>query len=137
MTKQEKIQECWGVHYAGDINENGYRTYDYLFGDHLLHQWDDRYFDKGITNQITTKYWVRPKSLKGIENNNGWVKIYCENDMPQFDCECYVISKVSIGIIFSRWNQVFDEYQNEKARKFWLDNFSHYKIIETQKQPLY
>jgi hypothetical protein len=32
----------------------------------------------------------RPKSLKGIENNNGWIKIESESDLPSEDCDCYI-----------------------------------------------
>lgn len=28
-------------------------------------------------------YYVRPIELKGIENNNGWIKIESENDLPK------------------------------------------------------
>lgn len=33
----------------------------------------------------------RPKSLKGIENNNGWIKIESCNDLPEDNTDCWFI----------------------------------------------
>lgn len=78
----------------------------------------------------------RPKSLKGIENNNRWVKIYCENDMPQFDCDCFIIDKIK-GMLTGQWKQATNKVQDKEAREFWLKKATHYQIIDKPKLPLY
>ncbi len=81
MTKEEVIKEAWGVHYSIDIDENGYRTYTEFQVIHL-NQWVGDSWEKGF-NEILKIHWVRPKSLQGIENNNGWIKIESEDDLPK------------------------------------------------------
>lgn len=130
MTKQEKIQEQWGVHYASDINENGYRIYKEVETIHLS-QWGDEYFEKGF-NEVTKKYWVRPKSLQAIENNNGWIKIESVADLPKEDIECYVTNQ--IGRI------QFGEFEKETER-FFVNNDrihpTHYQKVIKPNYPIY
>ncbi|WP_233860880.1 hypothetical protein [Tenacibaculum piscium] len=72
---------------------------------------------------------VRPKSLKGIENNNGWVKIYRENDLPQFDCNCWWLDKKD-GLVLGK-------FILEGSKSFVMKNATHYKIIKDTELPLY
>ena len=77
--KQKAIQEVYG--FLNDmIDENGWATYaiDEVgesgiepFGDYEVQSEKD-----GVT------VW-RPLSLQGIENNNGWIKIENEADLPK------------------------------------------------------
>lgn len=78
MTKQEKIKEAYGIHFEEvkySVDENGWVS----FGNSNAFRLD------GKMEQEVDSYngKFRPKSLQGIENNNGWVKIESENDLPQ------------------------------------------------------
>jgi hypothetical protein len=78
----------------------------------------------------------RPEELFKIENNNGWVKIYCENDMPQFDCDCFGLENDG-KILLTSWVQKENINEDRLQREFWKLNLGYYKIIETIKLPLY
>lgn len=74
----------------------------------------------------------RPKSLRGIEDNNGWIKIEKVEDLPDYDTYLVVmrkngsIVKQNIG----RWlGETHDILEVEKC--------SHYKPIEEEEKPLY
>ncbi|MES2796682.1 MAG: hypothetical protein V4683_11990 [Bacteroidota bacterium] len=83
MTKQEIIQEAYGEHWDEVkelIDENGwdtvvkysinYKTQDYKIRGHGM-------------------YITRPISLFGIENNNGWINIENQSDLPSTYTECH------------------------------------------------
>ena len=73
MTKEEKIQEAYGEYWdevKEFVCEYGWTQKKSLIGNFSNETFDSR---KVIGFNDTYKY--RPKSLKGIENNNGWIKI--------------------------------------------------------------
>lgn len=133
MTKEEKIQEAYGKYWEGlsipakncALKHNGYIG-PIISGLGEIPRDFVTFNDLGF----------RPISVIGIENNNGWVKIYCENDMPQFDCDCFIIDKIK-GIVTGQWKQAPNELEDKKARAFWLDNATHYKIIDKPVLPFY
>ena len=94
----------------------------------------DLYFLDLQTNQL------RPSALKNLENNNGWTYIEGEESLPNQEsfCFCEVISHqtnyfrdsknktTNIGVV-DWWSG------DETKKKDFLQNFSHYKIIEQSK----
>lgn len=132
MTKEDIIKKAWGKNFENFkdyIDENGFVDCVKNRKLSLI-----PYFEVSEIEFLGNK--SRPKSLKGIENNNGWVKIYCENDMPQFDCNCFIIDKQK-GLVSGLWKQSPNEEEDKKARSFWLDKATHYMIISEPKLPLY
>jgi len=64
-------------------------------------------------------------------NNNGWIKIESENDLPKKDCNCWIVvnNEIKNG-----------NYSLRKGRFFiimYIDNVTHYQPIITPKPPLY
>jgi hypothetical protein len=127
MTKEEKIQEAWGIHYASDIDNNGYRTYK-EFEKSRLGQWEDNLVDKGF-NEISKNYWVRPFSLQGIENNNGWIKIESEDDLPKENGIYWVMKK---GYTYPTIDS-----KHPDDNSFWIAQFTHYQQIIKPNLPIY
>ena len=85
MTKEEKIKEAWGVYFE-HLSEHATK--------HALENEGFCYVPACTLGLILRKYgeeWLetnkdlknRPKSLKGIETNNGWIKIESEDDLPK------------------------------------------------------
>lgn len=75
---------------------------------------------------------IRPKSLNGIENNNGWVKIETEKDLPKNECYCSVVltdedgnMSINHGFFYSNLDNSFDKDYNS----FKWNEISHYHII--------
>lgn len=67
--------------------------------------------------------YYRPKSLKGIENNNGWIKIESEADLPKD----YNVSEFHLWL----WtNNGIYKMQDYKIWKLYYDvlKVSHYRL---------
>lgn len=130
MTKQETIQKAFGKHWEfvkTYVDENGWC--DDVWRGQLKTVYDDldvKWFG-------STRF--RPKSLTGIEHNNGWIKIESENDLPKSDFEMFhVIFTPSGGIGKHLWND--GKWCGCDGRKS-KGNVSHYKTIDEPQPPIY
>ena len=124
MTKQEKIEEVYEG-FKGRVDENGWANFmavEFFGHDNL---------NSKIKGE---KLIYRPKSLSGIESNNGWVKIECEDDLPKEVGHYWTIDK------FMKTNPTQDFYDPKLIcfkNSRWYDRISHYQIIEKPKLPIY
>ena len=125
--KQKAIREAYGE-YWGEIkdviNENGwFDTTKYSNGNILAKI--EIYLD--LDYKSYHRAICRPKSLKGIEDNNGWIRINDDSDLPSvFYDDYWVINKA--GKIFQ---VIYNNPQN------WLDNITHYQLIIKPNPPIY
>ncbi len=133
MTKEEKIKEVYGC--LGYVDENGWATYVI-----------DEAFEYGIEpfgnyetrNHIDGAYEWRPIELQGIENNNGWIKIESEADLPEEDYGNYhVYSNKEIFGSEPKNQGTDDFYKDNNKIKDWLDNHTHYQPIIKPEPPIY
>lgn len=71
-------------------------------------------------------YFFRPKSLQGIEDNNGWIKIESEEDYNKLENGEYEWYNINTG-------------KYEKGDLYSYGMFTHYKIIPKTipKPPIY
>lgn len=123
MTKEEKIKECWGANYEAfkeHIDENGIAIYPYFQKHEMIE--DVRPLDLIGSN-------FRPKSLRGIENNNGWIKIESEADLPEYGY--YEVIKRNTG------EHIRASLNNEFRTTSLAHYYSHYKPIVKIDLPLY
>lgn len=87
MTKEDKIKEAYGEIYDDfkmSIDENGWSNYRI------------KRFFKGSEIQSMIKgdkLIYRPKSLKGIENNNGWTALKGVKNEIQHDGDIWIFNK--------------------------------------------
>ncbi|WP_430611514.1 hypothetical protein [Flavobacterium sp. JP2137] len=129
-TKQEVIREAWGLlfdelpisakHIA--IRNDGF----------ISQYFKSRFDNSGIEFENTYSYGneFRPKSLQGIENNEGWISIKSEEDLPK-ETGCYhVINKK--GRYF-RKNYLLHMKNNKEN---WR-NITHYQPITKPNLPLH
>jgi len=77
---------------------------------------------------------LEPKSLQGIENNNGWIKIESEADLPKQDCNCYFILKSNNAILTGKFNQGCFDYA---LRYYDHNDITHYQPIKKPNPPIY
>lgn len=102
-SKQEVIQEAWGKYWdelKEFICENGWLSWGYrgLYGDKNPASLGDMYRYCGGEENHQSKYVTipgsttlfRPKSLAGIEKNNGWTRIESEDDLPTSGMKNYM-----------------------------------------------
>lgn len=81
MTKEEKIKEAWGklklipIYKNDYCRENGWSSFSPDFK-------KQKHYNEKLLDFIGIKC-CRPKTLQGIEDNNGWIKIQSEEDLPK------------------------------------------------------
>jgi len=118
MTKEEKIKEAYGKYWneikSATCNKTGWVMSDYF---------DCRDYNIDCDLDDDNFLW-RNKSLQGIENNNGWIKIESEDDLPKEPEFYWVIDKNGI------MHQV--HYKDITVRYC-----SHYQLIQKPKPPIY
>jgi hypothetical protein len=135
MTKQEIIKQAYGKYYPQlerCLDENGWSNN----WNHFISV-ESRIFQPEEIEK-NGKCW-RPKSLEGLEDNNGWIKIESVEDLPNGEYALYhVISKNDIYCDKPK-NQGIEEFWGNDIQKkeYWLKEFSHYKPIEKPKPPIY
>lgn len=150
MERQEEvIKEAWRECYdevKPYIDKNGWLKItdkkDNNISDNLL---------KLLLDVTESPRRIRPKSLQGIENNNGWTKILSEADLPIEDIDCFYIieipshysnagRKINIGCFKFNKNIV-----SGQEKYFTVDNFffhrypfvTHYAPIEKKQPPIF
>lgn len=129
MDKQEKIKEAYlglGLPFSENILfDNGW-----LKIKPTQYQSKYQYVDLlKLTNHVHS---IRPKSLQGIENNNGWIKIESEDDLPK-KSGLYFITRRKTNSI----ELVEIKLYVKSNIKFSVRNYSHYQPIEKPKLPIY
>lgn len=136
MTKQEAIRQAWGNHWqhvkdytnkSGWCIDRGHR----LFSTHGIYD-NDPDFDFDVEGDwddaIVLEY--RPKSLRGIEDNNGWIKIESEKDLPKETGLYHVYFKG-----FNSSEIAYYHYQTHAHT--WLEKIAHYRPIIKPQPPIY
>jgi len=123
MTKEEKIQEAYGELYNILCpNESGWSK-------RMLKPEYNEYEDFDIIEVSEYRYSIRPKSLQGIENNNGWIKIESEDDLPKEEYELYFVTGSNTNVHQCIYHIGIKEY--------WLKTFTHYQPIQKPQPPIY
>lgn len=154
MTKEEKIKEAWDSLpekvFKKVIINDGWLYYGYA-----CNGWDDveEYLESFNCDVNRDNYemrydqcdngdlinvHVRPKSLQGIENNKGWIKIESESDLPKLEklgdeilcfIKCNEYNEIGVGkFSFGTFKTLYGNHYN---------NITHYKQINKPEPPLY
>ena len=130
MTKEEKIIESYGVYWdeiKDIVNTDGWFYFhhtDFRLDGKMEFEYE-HYLEK-----------MRPKVLSGIENNNGWIKIETNEDLPKKDGEFKVVHKnggQSTSSYLADLKQFFDMFDNA-----WDETeITHYRPLEKYQPPIY
>ena len=135
MTKQETIAKAYGEHWEtvkDYVDENGW--FDFSDDKKRI-----RYFFHNGENIELNKYLThwRPKSLAGIETNNGWIKIESEADLPSHGGEYDVVIndrlEQAVYLKSNRW-LVNGNYFPKTTQTHGI---THYKPIVKPQPPIY
>ena len=125
MTKQELIKQAWGEALKGAYcDENGWSLMGYFLSEYKIE------YDSVLNNDVN---YYRPKSLQGIENNNGWTKIENEDDLPKesgwYDFQVYPQKEYKPNPTY---------WHNSATKIGWFfETYTHYKLIGKDNHPLY
>ena len=123
MTKQEKIQEAYGKYWEvvyEYVDKNGWCSA----------YWKTKTY---FQTEFTSEKW-RPKSLQGIENNNGWIRIESEADLPKEGMHHSILLDSECINGYRNYDVIVFYEVNSKFRK---KEISHYQPIEIPKTPIY
>lgn len=133
MTKEEIIKEAYGNYYDSlkpYIGENGE-----IYQMRIIDNEDpDIIYENVICelNMIRNNAMLRPKSLQGIEDNNGWTKINSEDDLPEEDLQCWLIDE-EFGMDIGYFSFQTKTWFCDEVKQFT----THYQKIIKPKPPLY
>lgn len=135
MTKEEKIKEAWDNLLRNIKNYkltkkqydlNGWVNLDTLSLMVRSYLADNQSSELDLNVKNNT---IRPKSLQGIEDNNGWTRIESEDDLPKENGMYHVY--YSDGVISSRfYHAKHNDWLNEPKA-------THYQPIVKPKPPIY
>lgn len=129
--KQEAIRLAWGLlfeKYKESINEDGYAKFGSTWGLDFYELKNNSDFEM---KEWLGYYFFRPKSLSGIEDNNGWISIESEEDL-----------KLERGYYWFKWNSTDGE---ENIQIAIVDNRginlyqepTHYQPIQKPNPPIF
>lgn len=125
-TKQQAIQEAYGEYWETVneyVNSQGWCNAYWNLFENL----------NGITKPKSEGTLWRPKSLQGMENNNGWIKIESEEDLPK-EIE-------GLWEVVMNGKQTFIELLKDNRERLFIDfkkdRITHYKIVPKSKPPIY
>ena len=127
--KQEAIKKAYGEYWEAVkdfVDENGW--IDFLEDIQRI-----MYFFHDSDNIEVFKSTWRPKSLQGIENNNGWIKIESEEVLPKNDMYVHIIFNKKVNIAFLCNGELY----NPNKVKYYRKGVTHYKPIEESTLPIY
>jgi len=124
--KEQKIKESYGEYWEtvkDYVDDNGYCNKRDLFQSKKI-----RYEEIDIQFSHHTDFTMRPIVLENIENNNGWIRIESEADLPKID----FITQYWFFDGVSTWIQTFTLYM-----KLGRVKITHYQPIIKPEKPLY
>lgn len=133
--KQKAIEKAYGEHWEAVkdyVDENGWvytqtKHFNNISG--LSHS----NLQTTIFNSEMEYYW-RPKSLQGIETNNGWIKIESESDLPSEKIKVwfFTFGEEKIGT----FHPLLKEFRTE-SNIYNYGSVTHYQPIIKPKPPIY
>ncbi len=130
--KQEAIRKAWGFEFyeiaKHAINEDG---------------WFERNKDRNLTllthfevNEMRFKgLLIRPRVLDNIENNNGWIRIESEEDLPKESGEYWVYE--TNGAIGTRFYLSVPQKWGQHEMEIKEPQVSHWQPIVEPEKPIY
>jgi len=125
--KQEAIRLAYGEYWKNVkelVDENGW-----FWGENNILNFTKDFDTKGFSKTLR----FRPKSLSGIEDNNGWISIESEEDLPKDERKNPVWVRDKNGKI------TCDVYHNNwpNQKKWFIETFTHYKLIPEPQPPIF
>lgn len=144
MTKQEIIKKSWGdlwekLHEEGQkeaYNNNGW-TAPYLWSGKTVSESKKNYNSDinassiDLDYQGVPAYLLRPKSLRGLETNNGWTKIESEDDLPKYNSGGKFKCFTELG------NEVDLNGGNAVRNAYKFSDVTHYRLMKEDAKPIY
>ena len=143
MTKQETIAKAWGDYFKElkhFINDDGWFDKNSFYNN----EFSFKIYENINIDFIHKEDFMRPKSLAGIENNNGWIKIESEEDLPKDDefkfNETFLVYYCCKGCSNMIFKGSIDKYTlkfRDITNKLEKEKVTHYQPIVKPESPIY
>ena len=129
--KQEAIKKAYGEYWE--------TVKDYVDGNGWCSARRSIVFEKIISKlswqtKVGNQYLLRPSSLQGIENNNGWIRIESESDLPKEGMHHSILLDRECINGYRNYDIIVFYEVNSRYRK---KEISHYQPIEEPLKPIY
>lgn len=135
MNKATKTQAAWIELGFEPLNcdEGGWIDIDFLPDNFDIGCLEAKHYQEADVNFRSTL--VRPKSLRSLEDNNGWTKIEKESD---FDFTRWQFKGDDYWFIF-KFNDMIQHsrYFRDHTKSWMIDNLTHFQSIVKPDQPLF
>lgn len=92
---------------------------------------------KDFDYKDNSRNFYRPKSLRGIETNNEWIRIESEDDLPNDNGSYFTKTNYCKEIIKRDYPTFIKSISIEDERKWWLKYVTHYQPIIKPEPPIY
>lgn len=130
--KQKAIEAAYGKYWEinkENIDENGWINC-FLFPELA---------GSGVQEDSECGFFVRPKSLQGIETNNGWISVLSEKDLPKERTFvwCMVKNEKEPILAFTYTGQFGDYFFHDAPNNYEWKQVTHYQPITKPKTPIY
>ncbi|MFC3353726.1 hypothetical protein [Sphingobacterium zeae] len=131
-SKQEVIQEAW-------VSAIGVERYESIKNELVLDGF--LHFQPSSLKETDTKIidglpFYRPKSLQGLEDNNGWIRIESEADLPRQENTLWL--KYEDGSTVLGYYCIFSyRFKTVHGKIFDDDKPTHYQPIIKPEAPIY
>lgn len=125
--KQTAIEAAYGEYWndvKDFVDENGWCT-----ACHSVR----REINKDFTELKSWEKW-QPESLKGIETNNGWIRIESKEDLPTPKGKEDVWVLNELGEIHAANTCLLSD---SRIKEYWINTITHYQSITKPKLPIY
>ena len=126
MTKEEKIKESWGELFDTSISEEGFKNVENeeVFCVNTKYPRHEFEYRRETFDNIN----VRPKSLQGVEHNNGWFTLNNVAEEIPIELDSIELCNINTG----------EYYISTDTHEFIeIGRFSHWKPLEKSKYPLF
>lgn len=102
----------------------------------LIDERSSTVFWNGIVMMIHdfNNHLYAPKSLQGIENNKGWIRIESEDDLPK-EAGWFEVTNNNPDVFFFSTAFAFD--LEDLIELYERGDITHYKRIERSEKPIY
>jgi hypothetical protein len=135
--KKEAIKKAYGESWEqvkDYVDDNGVCKWDY--NNCSPSRFNIKDFDKmGAT--VNNQFYWRPKSIRGIEKNNGWIRIQNKKDLPKKEDNYYVIVHGDIQEGMYIGNDRWFLRHNDYPKTTELHGITHYQKIIRLQPPIY
>lgn len=133
-SKEKCIAEAYGEYWERLTEEQ--KNYAFKFNGCVNIGYSDaqkQLFKDIVKSGLFFQQPTMPKSLKGIKNNNGWIKIDSEADLPKetgwYDFQVFPQEEYKLNTTF--W------HKGATKIGWFVETYTHYQPIEKPKSPLY